>query len=216
MVKKVLVTIIMVALVAGMVYFGIGWSSTQQELTVAQIEITTLQVTVEDHESELSATKAELMTLKDELEATKDNLSNVKGELQATEQKLSAIQTDMFHLHNPTFEEAVSFLRDDKTDSNEYVEDTFVCSHFAHAVNNNAENQGIRCAFVDIRYPELGHAIVAFDTTDKGLVYFDPITDERARPVVGKEYWRCIEPRAGYYYEKPSFDDTIIDILVIW
>ena len=216
MVKKVLVTIIMVALVAGMVYSGIGWSSTQQELAAAQIGIASLQATVASQESELSATKDELMTIKDELEATEDNLLNVHDELQATQQRLTDIQTDMFHLHNPTFEEAVSFLIEDKTNSNEYVEDIYVCSHFAHAVNNNAESQGIRCAFVDIRYPELGHAIVAFDTIDKGLVYFDPITDERVRPVLGKEYWRCIEPRAGYYYEKSSFDDTIIDILVIW
>jgi hypothetical protein len=48
------------------------------------------------------------------------------------------------------------------------------------------------------------------------MVYFDPISDERVRPVVGKRYWRCIEPKPGYVYEKPSFNDTIEDIVVIW
>ena len=113
-------------------------------------------------------------------------------------------------------EEVTNFLREDKTDSNEYVVDTYVCSHFARDVNTNADSQGIRCAYVDVRYPDSAHAIIAFNTIDNGLVYFDPSTDDRVRPIMGKEYWRCIEPKPGYYYEKPSFDDTIVDILVIW
>ena len=124
-----------------------------------------------------------------------------------------------YTLRDPTYEEVIAFLRQDKTDKNEYVKDTYgvyVCSHFARDVCNNAEEAGLRCAFVELRYPEGGHAIIAFDTIDKGLVYFEPMTDERVRPVVGKRYYLCIEPRPGYYYKKPPFDDTIMDILVIW
>ena len=121
-----------------------------------------------------------------------------------------------YTLRDPTYREAVTFLREDKTDKNKYVEDAYVCSHFARDVCNNAEAEGLRCAFVELRYSEGGHSIIAFDTIDEGLVYFDAITDERAKPVVGKRYYKCIEPKPGYYYVKPSFDDTIIDILVIW
>jgi len=117
---------------------------------------------------------------------------------------------------DPTYEEAVAFLRKDKTDKNKYVEDTYVCSHFARDVCNNAEAEGLRCAFVELRYPEGGHVIIAFDAIDEGLVYFDAGTDERVKPAVGKRYYRCIEPKPGYYYEKPQFDDTIMDILVVW
>lgn len=216
MVKQVLVAITVVAFAAGMVYCWLGWNSTQQDLDVARTGISSLQAAVGSKENELSTTKDELQTIKTELEDTKNYLSNVEDELEATKLRLSALPTDIFHLHNPTFEEAISFLTGDKTDSNEYVEDEYVCSHFARDVNNNADRQGIRCAYVDTRYPGSAHAIIAFDTTDNGLVYFDPATDERVRPVVGKEYWRCIKPRPGYYYEKPSFDDTIMDIVVIW
>jgi len=121
-----------------------------------------------------------------------------------------------YTLKDPTYEQAVTFLRQDRTDKNEYVEDTYVCSHFARDVSNNAEEEGFRCAFVEIRYPDGGHAIIAFSTIDEGLIYFDTITDERVNPVVGKRYHQCIEPRPGYYYEPPSYDDTIRDILVIW
>lgn len=216
MVKNVLITIIILALVGGMGYYWFVWNSAQQDLNAARTSISSLQAAVNSQESELSTTKDELLTIKTELENTKNCLLNVEDELEATELRLSAMQTDMLHLHNPTFEEAISFLTEDKTDSNKYADDTYVCSHFAHDVNINADSQGIRCAYVDMRYPQSAHAIIAFDTTDEGLVYFDPATDERVRPVVGKEYWRCIEPRPGYYYEKPSFDDTIVDILVIW
>ncbi|MFB0559459.1 MAG: hypothetical protein ACETVS_02875 [Dehalococcoidales bacterium] len=124
-----------------------------------------------------------------------------------------------YTLKDPTYEEVVTFLTEDKTDKNEYIEDTYgvyVCSHFARDVCNNAEEAGLRCAFIELRYPEGGHAIIAFNTIDEGLAYFEPLTDERARPVVGKRYYQCIEPKPGYYYVKPSVDDTIMDILVIW
>jgi len=58
--------------------------------------------------------------------------------------------------------------------------------------------------------------MIAFNTIDEGLVYFEPATDERVRPFVGKRYYQCIEPRPGYYYPPPLYDDTINDILVIW
>jgi len=121
-----------------------------------------------------------------------------------------------YTLRDPTYRETVTFLRRDKTDRNKYVEDSYICSHFARDVCNNAEAEGLRCAFVELRYPEGGHSIIAFDTIDKRLVYFDAITDERAKPVVGKRYYLCIEPKPGYRYVKPAHDDTIMDILVIW
>ncbi len=124
-----------------------------------------------------------------------------------------------YTLRDPAYEEVITFLGQDNTDENEYIEDTYgvyVCSHFARDVGNSAEEAGLRCAFVELRYPEGGHAIIAFDTIDEGLAYFDAQTDERVRPVIGKRYYQCIEPKPGYYYTKPSYDDTIKDILVIW
>ncbi len=124
-----------------------------------------------------------------------------------------------YTLRDPTYKEAVVFLKRDKTSDNEYNDDdygVYVCTHFARDVCNNAEAEGLRCALVHLIYPQGGHAIIAFDTVDEGLVYFDAITDEEANPVVGKRYYKCIEVREGYYYLPPEHDDTILDILVIW
>ncbi len=124
-----------------------------------------------------------------------------------------------YTLKDPTYQEAVAFISQDRTNENEYVEDTYgvyVCSHFARDVCNNAETEGLRCAFVEIRYPDLGHAIIAFDTMDRGLVYFEPQSDEEAELAIGERYYQCIIPAPGYHYPAPSYDDTIRDILIIW
>ena len=124
-----------------------------------------------------------------------------------------------YTLKDPTYEAVITFLGQDKTVENRYIDGTYgvyVCSHFAKDVGNNAEEAGLRSAFVELRYSDGGHAIIAFDTIDEGLAYFDAQTDERVRPVIGKRYYQCIEPKPGYYYTRPSYDDTIKDILVIW
>jgi hypothetical protein len=75
---------------------------------------------------------------------------------------------------NPTYDELLKFLKADTTDMNRYLLDYYVCTNFAETVHNNAEASGIRTAMVFIRFTEgPGHAINAFLTTDKGLVYID-------------------------------------------
>ena len=79
---------------------------------------------------------------------------------------------------DPTFLEMVTFIKADATDTRQYIEDgedVFVCSDFAEQVHNNAEAAGIRAGWVGIKFQgtEEGHAINAFETTDRGLVYVD-------------------------------------------
>ncbi len=115
-----------------------------------------------------------------------------------------------YALRDPTYKEAVTFLRKDRTDRNRYVDDSYVCSHFSRDVGNNAEEEGWRCAFVELRLSEGGHAIIAFNTIDKGLLFFEPQFDNEVSVIVGKSYSRLND------YQEPDYDDTIRDILVIW
>jgi hypothetical protein len=144
------------------------------------------------------------------------DLGKADGYEQGYDEGLEAGLGHGYTLRNPTYKQAVAFLRKDKTSENEYDEDSYVCSHFARDVDNNAEAEGLRCAFVELRYSEGGHSVIAFDTVDEGLVYFEPITDEKTNPEVGKHYYQCIEAKPGYYYLPSEQDDTIMDILVIW
>lgn len=86
---------------------------------------------------------------------------------------------------NPTYAELVAFIKADTTDTKGYVEESlaikglrfegYVCADFAEDVHNNAEAAGIRAAWVGIDFYEgvEGHALNAFETTDRGLVYID-------------------------------------------
>lgn len=74
-----------------------------------------------------------------------------------------------------TWKELKSFLLLEKTDEIPYIENFFECASFAEEVHNNAEARGIRSAFVALFFSDefTGHALNAFHTTDKGLVYID-------------------------------------------
>jgi hypothetical protein len=123
------------------------------------------------------------------------------------EQKTS----DGYTLQNPTYQEMRTFIAQDPTNANTYSEDKYVCVDFAAAVNNNAEAKGIRCAVVDIFYPDgYGHTIVAFDTTDRGLIYIEPQFDQEVKLEVGRSYSQINN------FTAPPRDDTIKRYLVVW
>ena len=115
-------------------------------------------------------------------------------------------------LRNPTDEELREFLAHDKTDSNLFIEGEYVCFDFAAELNNNAEANGIRAAYVRIRFKEWAHAVVAFETVDRGLIFIEPQSDKEVELVVGKPYpWQwAVTGRLTDYSE------TIVEIQIIW
>ena len=123
-------------------------------------------------------------------------------------------------LHNPTYAKAVAFLAEDKTDQIPYDPLKYVCTHYCRDVINHAVARGIRTAYIEIRFPVttgMSHSIIAFETTDKGIAYFDPQYDSEVKPQLGKKLFQCMMPRAdGAVFTAPDYDDTINDILVIW
>ncbi|MBN2463043.1 MAG: zinc ribbon domain-containing protein [Dehalococcoidia bacterium] len=77
-----------------------------------------------------------------------------------------------------SFAELKTFLLQDDTDEEPYVSGVRTCGNFAEKLHNNAENSEIRAAFVALHFsdePESPHALNAFQTTDRGLVYVDCI-----------------------------------------
>jgi len=79
---------------------------------------------------------------------------------------------------DPTYDELVAFIKKDLTDNKDYIEDgpdAYVCSDFAEEVHNHAEAAGIRAGWVGVTFEgnDEGHALNAFETTDRGLVYID-------------------------------------------
>ena len=91
------------------------------------------------------------------------------------------------------------FLRDDKIDEMPYIEDVFMCADFAEMLHNNAEAAGIRAAWVGIDfYYGPGHAINAFNTTDRGLVFID-VTNADVAPCSSDSIATVIEGKQITY-----------------
>jgi hypothetical protein len=74
------------------------------------------------------------------------------------------------------------FIFADETDKELYLPGFRMCGHFAETLHNNAEQAGIRAALVIVEFEDgsAPHALNAFETTDKGLVYIDCTGTERS------------------------------------
>jgi hypothetical protein len=101
-----------------------------------------------------------------------------------------------------------------------------VCCDFAERLHNDAEMSGIRCAYVSIDLSTGGHAIDAFQTADRGLIYIDdtgpsqePHSLRAVKTVnlkIGNEYTPVsLFPEAGW---DPTYQSLGIveDIEVTW
>jgi hypothetical protein len=116
---------------------------------------------------------------------------------------------------NPIYDDLIDFIKQDKTDIRFYIEEgdwAYVCADASEDVHNNAEAAGIRAAWVGIQFTgnQPGHAINAFETVDKGLVYIDCTggrsftTWEEAVSILGNDDAND-QPSAG----QPTSWDTI-------
>jgi hypothetical protein len=114
-----------------------------------------------------------------------------------------------YNIRDPTYQEALDFISSDETDEHEYSDPDYVCWNYATDFANNAFNAGYRCGWVYLELAESAHAIVCFNTTDRGLVYIEPQDDSMVVLNIGQPYW----DRQKY---SPTYDDTIIRFTIIW
>lgn len=99
---------------------------------------------------------------------------------------------------DPSWSQLREFLRRDRTDRMRYVPGRFVCSSFAEMLHNNAEQAGIRCAFVSLELSTGGHCCNAFHTTDRGLIYIDCTNNLKDVGPDCRDDWVSITPDESY------------------
>jgi hypothetical protein len=182
--------------------------------------------------SELNRTRSSLLLVDDELEATQAEFATIEIALNASKELVESLEDTLsnlqvnyarltvgygYVLRDPSYQAMKDFLKQDETSEQEYLESEYACVDFAADVKANAAKEGLRCAYVAIEYlGRIGHAIVAFDTTDRGLVYIEPQFDWEVEPEIGQRYYQCVIPPPGHYMVEPDYDDTIARIIVIW
>lgn len=156
-------------------------------------------------------------------------------------------KTDLHYsytVHDPTYTEMKKFLEEDKADQNEYILDEYMCHHFSKDLVREAAKKGIRAGYVRLDFPEQlcfkeknyysGHAIVCFNTTDKGLIFIEPQFDLGVTIKIGGSYQEGIVsknllrrvPLFFFFFKKElkplgsgvfgDYDDTVEKLSINW
>lgn len=155
---------------------------TQEDLRVVNSELvlqkekySEISKKVEELDTELTSMKAEIKLYKEtfgEVYLMPNPPINVCGDSLLSWRPINLENSE--NIANPSWMQLKNFLKTDKTDMRQYIFGSYVCGNYAEDVHNNAEAAGIRAAVVLVEFTEgENHALNAFKTTDKGLVYID-------------------------------------------
>lgn len=138
------------------------------------------------------ALQADYEALQAELNEAQAEVSRLNADMATLETAVSSLRETINQtvLSNPTWAEMAAFLKLDDTDAFAYDEDKFDCTGFAITFRDRAWRAGLRCAYVEISFSgkAIGHALNAFETSDRGLVYIDAQDDCLAYVVSGQPY----------------------------
>jgi len=181
-------------------------STLQANVSGLQSEVVSLENLTLSLETQVSSLQSEVTSLENEV-IQSFNLGYAEGESEGYQlgydegyvQGVEDLTESCWYIRDPTYDEAIAFTNSDKTDENEYTPN-YVCYDFTADFNSNAFQMGYRCGFVYIEFFDSAHAIVYFNTTDGGLIYIEPQSDEIVTLAIGQPY-------LGY---------IIVDFGIIW
>lgn len=149
-------------------------------------------------------------------EPTPAPISSPHAIFSANSTGVQAVLTEYTAARNVTFEQLKSFLESDHTEDHEYVAPTYTCSDFAKELHDNAEASGIACGYVSVVYEDASrHAVVVFNTTNKGPIYIDETYGYDAK--VRLQHWEPYEhTKLDSEQYARSIGDIVDDVYIYW
>jgi hypothetical protein len=161
----------------------------------------------------LNNTKEQLTNTQHDLCSTQLNLSETQIWLTSNQTQLSRMTSGYgYTLNDPTFNQMKAFLAQDQTDKHAYKAMKYNCFNFSADTVINASKEHIRCGIVYVMLFSTAHACVVFNTTDDGLVFVEPQTDELVNLQRGEAYWASISS-----VKYPSlYHDMVTMYTIIW
>jgi len=107
---------------------------------------------------------------------------------------------DKVQLRDPTYQEVKTFIESDQANRNTWQYGVYNCCDFTADVITNAQKVGLRCGAVWVQLEntvadDYLHALVAFNTTDRDVIFIEPQSDEEVALKVGEPY--SFLPTAG-------------------
>lgn len=193
-------------------------TETEEDLTLARQELGSVQ-------QELSSYRLTISSLESKLELYKDTWGLTASDIQPPFQGADIVNNGT--ATNPTWAQLSDFLLRDKTDQKDYVPGVYTCDDFARDVHNNAEQAGIRAAYVVVELPNACQSLNAFQTTDRSLVFIDCTgreasqsspsnCDKTVNVRLGKRYApKSLFPECGWPATWENMG-TILDVEIYW
>jgi len=178
----------------------------QTQVANKELEITTLNSDLSVLENQVSNLQNEVTGLEDEMvqsynsgysEGESDGYT--QGYDEGYNEGVQFLTENGYYLRDPTYAEAVAFINSDVTDQNPYTTN-YVCYDFTADFIANALDEGYRCGFVYMEFSDSAHAIACFNTSDQGLIYVEPQTDQIVTVSVGQPY----------------LSNMVLDLGIIW
>jgi hypothetical protein len=219
---------------------------TRSELNQLRIQMGTLETNLEIANDSLAQTQEDLTSARQELNSVQQELNSAELTISSLESKLALYEdtwglvasnieppfqgadiVDYSTATNPTWAQLLDFLQRDKTDGKAYVPGVYMCGDFARDVHNNAEWAGIRAAYVAVEFSSGYHALDAFKTTDRGLVFIDCTgleawepgpsnCDKIANVKLGRSYVpKSLFPESGWSVTWGNMG-TVRDVEIYW
>ena len=189
MANKLTYALMLIAVIGAVAWGLVSYNNllqTRSELSLLRREMGTLEMNLEIAENTLADTEEELALTQQELNSIELTISSLESELELYKDTWGSVvssgiqppyqDADIVNREttsNPTWARLLDFLLMDETDEHVYVSGVYMCGDFATAVHNNAERAGIRAAYVIVELTGDYHALNAFKTTDRGLIFID-------------------------------------------
>ena len=204
-------------------------ASTDAELSLIQSDLWNDQDKLSKTLSEMQYIYQKIDSIGSEIDKTQDTIYKANAQLDDEKNSNAALNIDLVDIQSdynsttsgysyvfrdPTYEELKDFLKADTSDLNEYNTATYVCEDFSFDVRLHAMQQKIRCAYVYLIFAGIRHAMIGFNTTDKGIIYIEPQLDREVNLQVGWHYWsECVIP-----HNPPvtTYNDTVTQYYLIW
>ena len=233
--QKVGYVLLFVILLGAIAWAGVTYNdlmNTRLDLHDLQTQILILEMHRQDAEDrraeaeeKLSSAELTISSLESKLELYEDTWGSVSSDVQLPFQGADIINYGT--ASNPTWARLLDFLLSDRTDQKAYVPGIYMCGDFARDLHNNAERAGIRAAYVAVDLPGGYHALNAFKTADRGLVFIDctgleasesgPSNCDKTVDVrLGKRYVpKSLFPESGWSVTWENMG-TVRDVEIYW
>jgi hypothetical protein len=143
-------------------------------------------------ESQLAEKEDEIAIQQDELNQTELKLLQTQEELNSTRAELSQLHENYYILKkNPSYEELDSLLK--STYITMSSDKKPICSHISYMYWRYLTEHGVFASpaalYLKYRYGYAGHMVLTFNTSDRGIVYYDPVGDIFVNISLNEDYF---------------------------